>query len=68
MQALCGLQGIFDLFNCKTPVHTCFRIGDWHLDAILSDFDVLIEKNLIFCGKLPVSVPYVCPYSLTSFA
>ena len=20
MQALCGLQGIFDLFNCKTPV------------------------------------------------
>ena len=19
MQALCGLQGIFDLFNCKTP-------------------------------------------------
>ena len=21
MQALCGLQGIFDLFNCKTPVH-----------------------------------------------
>ena len=21
MQALCGLQGIFDLFNCKTPVN-----------------------------------------------
>ena len=20
MQALCGLQGVFDLFNCKTPV------------------------------------------------
>ena len=20
MQDLCGLQGIFDLFNCKTPV------------------------------------------------
>ena len=19
MQALCGLQGIYDLFNCKTP-------------------------------------------------
>ena len=19
MQALCGLQGVFDLFNCKTP-------------------------------------------------
>lgn len=23
MQALCGLQGIFDLFNCKTPVFNC---------------------------------------------
>lgn len=22
MQALCGLQGIFDLFNCKTPACT----------------------------------------------
>ena len=21
MQALCGLQGIFDLFNCKTPAY-----------------------------------------------
>ena len=24
MQALCGLQGIFDLFNCKTPVFLRF--------------------------------------------
>ena len=24
MQALCGLQGIFDLFNCKTPVSKRF--------------------------------------------
>lgn len=55
-------------FFFDSILHTCFRIGDWHLDAILSDFDVLIEKNLIFCGKLPVSVPYVRPYSLTSFA
>ena len=23
MQALCGLQGIFDLFNCKTPAKIC---------------------------------------------
>ena len=55
-------------FFFDSILHTCFRIGDWHLDAILSDFDVLIEKNLIFCGKLPGSVPYVRPYSLTSFA
>ena len=25
MQALCGLQGIFDLFNCKTPVYEQIR-------------------------------------------
>ena len=28
----------------KDTLNTCFRIGAWHLDAILSDFDVLIEK------------------------
>lgn len=27
MQALCGLQGIFDLFNCKTPGRDCGRAG-----------------------------------------
>ena len=31
MQALCGLQGIFDLFNCKTPGYAgpegCFKTG-----------------------------------------
>ena len=27
MQALCGLQGIFDLFNCKTPGHINRRSG-----------------------------------------
>ena len=28
MQALCGLQGIFDLFNCKTPGKTELMAGD----------------------------------------
>ena len=28
MQALCGLQGIFDLFNCKTPGYaSAFAVG-----------------------------------------
>ena len=26
MQDLCGLQGIYDLFNCKTPGHFCVKI------------------------------------------
>ena len=31
MQALCGLQGIFDLFNCKTPVRMQFTIFFFNL-------------------------------------
>lgn len=27
MQALCGLQGIFDLFNCKTPADNAEKRG-----------------------------------------
>ena len=39
MQALCGLQGVFDLFNCKTPVFPAIDIqksGTRREDLLLS--------------------------------
>ena len=49
MQALCGLQGIFDLFNCKTP----------ESDLIFeeSSFD-LLQDILETAGELEERVPY----------
>lgn len=38
MQALCGLQGIFDLFNCKTP-------GAMNHAAGMADYAVLIFRR-----------------------
>lgn len=34
MQALCGLQGIFDLFNCKTPDSPPFCAASRYMAAI----------------------------------
>ena len=39
MQDLCGLQGIYDLFNCKTP-----GMGD---KGILNKSKKMIDKVLI---------------------
>ena len=43
MQALCGLQGIFDLFNCKTPV----------LRVLLEPNEKMIKD---LCRKMPGKV------------
>ena len=37
MQALCGLQGIFDLFNCKTPELRGIR------DCLGTSYDELLK-------------------------
>lgn len=48
-------------FFFDSILHTCFRIGAWHLDAILSDFDVLIEKILYFVENCPSVSPMSAP-------
>ena len=51
MQALCGLQGIFDLFNCKTPDSIlCYykheRYVEWHIKAVIF---IMQNKYNRFC-------------------
>ena len=47
MQDLCGLQGIYDLFNCKTPVYSPQKIILWggvmHQSVL---FSIVREKVL----------------------
>ena len=43
MQALCGLQGVFDLFNCKTPA----PIMPIHL--IFSSPVSRLSPDVVFC-------------------
>ena len=40
MQALCGLQGIFDLFNCKTP-----GCSIWFWCRLYSERDSFFRKK-----------------------
>ena len=48
MQTLCGLQGIFDLFNCKTPVqHGTLTITT---EADLFKADIMLPKLEIPAG------------------
>ena len=55
MQALCGLQGIFDLFNCKTPGQmspTAFTVIMAH-----SSFFNWVHYNMISYAWIHVSSP-----------
>ena len=44
MQALCGLQGIFDLFNCKTPVFLIYSTVKLPRQPFFCRLFALLEK------------------------
>ena len=49
MQDLCGLQGIYDLFNCKTPGLLGFRIN--YQMTIVIKYRLIVAEYLAAPGS-----------------
>ena len=54
MQALCGLQGIFDLFNCKTPARNVRNMCCLYKNKV-KNYKIK-QQILVHCDKMKKSL------------